>query len=352
MINIKKFNELNENEILAKADVVINNWHDHFFSGKLNIDRKKIEMVINDMYKSLKLKMPNIKFAKDLTNSLSLKELSITEKEYEVNVFDQYIENILDKISDSDANIIKSIKNDDLIININNKSYNVLEHYINIFNLIKYDEVIKLNLNTLYDKYKFIILYDLFIQLGIIESEEFLLFKNFVLSGIFALITTKNNCIIYENPDKITLDENKRLHNETSASLIYNKYIQYNWHNVEIDKFWIENKESITKSTIVNEKNAEKKRCLKEILGSKNFANLLNIIVIDEDIDNKGNPVKLFKTVDKDEIAEDYLYFANVICPSTGREYFISVPQMDNVWSAVAYTFKMNKEEYKLTEES
>jgi hypothetical protein len=109
-------------------------------------------------------------------------------------------------------------------------------------------------------------------------------------------------------------------------------------------------KESITKDDIIKEENAEKRRCLQEILGSKKYAELLNIEVIDEDIDGYGNSMKLFKTIEPDNIINEHIYFLNVICPSTRREYYLCIPEYKNVWEAKAWT--ASKKELNLIFES
>ena len=119
------------------------------------------------------------------------------------------------------------------------------------------------------------------------------------------------------------------------------------WNGIFVQDKYILDKENITKEDILKEKNAEKRRCLKEILGSEKYAKLLDIEIIDEDIDNYNYPIKLVKTKDKDELINDYLYFLIVVCNSTKREYYIPVPQLDNVWKAKSWTFQNKKIEIR-----
>ena len=84
-----------------------------------------------------------------------------------------------------------------------------------------------------------------------------------------------------------------------------------------------------------------------EKIGSERFSELLGLQEIDSDTDHQGNISILYKTKEKDNLINRSLYFARVICPSTGRKYYLSVPRMRSVWDAVAYTFNKDKESYK-----
>jgi hypothetical protein len=107
-------------------------------------------------------------------------------------------------------------------------------------------------------------------------------------------------------------------------------------------KEWVKNPEVITREILLAAKNLEQRRVLKEFIGTERFIKLLDIEVIDEDIDNDLKPMKLFRTKKKDRTINEYLYFLNVICPSTEREYFIMVRPAKSVWEAKAGTFKNN----------
>jgi predicted nucleic acid-binding Zn ribbon protein len=69
--------------------------------------------------------------------------------------------------------------------------------------------------------------------------------------------------------------------------------------------------------------------------------------VIDEDLDGMNNPMKLYRTKTKDELIKDFIYFLNVIDPSTEREYYLCVPECKNVWNAKSWTFHNKKIEIR-----
>jgi hypothetical protein len=196
--------------------------------------------------------------------------------------------------------------------------------------------------------YGWISFYDFFTQIGVINNDKFNSFKEILLSGIYDMIQLNGFCIVSNMPDKINRDLQNRLHHETSSAIHFRDgYEQFYWHGVSVPDKWILHKEQITKQDIINEKNAEKRRCLKEIIGNEKFIELLEVEIIDEDTDNYGFPVKLFRSKEKDDLLTDYWYFYFGVCPSTKREYYISVPPTDNVWRAKGSTFSNKPIKYR-----
>ena len=197
--------------------------------------------------------------------------------------------------------------------------------------------------------YGFLSFYDFFTQIGVINNKDFNAFKSILTSGVYDMIQLSGFCIVSELPNKILRNPNGNLHSETESAISFNDgYEQYYWNGVSVPKEWIMNKDSITKKTIVQEKNAERRRCIREIIGTKKYAILLDIKEIDKDHVN-GQDVILYRTKEKDDIIDKYVYYVNVTCHSTKREYFLCIPEeaAKNAWGAVAWTFKMNAKEYQ-----
>lgn len=172
--------------------------------------------------------------------------------------------------------------------------------------------------------------------------------KLFSKTNIFWCQTFQNTFLYCPLPNAFHFDENNLLHSETEAALQWENFEIYSWRGIEIPKRWILNPETISKQEIVAQKNAELRRIMQEVVGSERFAHLLGLQKLDEDYDLQGNLQTLYKTKEIDSIAKDYLYFARVSCPSTGRIYFLGVPPgLNNIWDAVAWTFGKTKETYK-----
>lgn len=168
------------------------------------------------------------------------------------------------------------------------------------------------------------------------------------IEWLYDMIQLEGFCIVSNMPERIERLNGKLHCANNSAIKFRDGYELFYWKGVNIPGFWISTPEQITSEVIMNEKNAEKRRCLFEILGAEKFSELLGVSIVDDDVDQHKNSIKLYRTKQKDEIAGEYIQFARVVCPSTLREYFLCVPEtIRNVWDAVAWTFGKTKDSYK-----
>jgi hypothetical protein len=168
--------------------------------------------------------------------------------------------------------------------------------------------------------------------------------KNLISSNVYDMIQFDGLCIVMSMPNKVNIDDNKRLHSEIGYAVSWKDgYEVYAWHGLIIPKEWIENKKSITKEIIAQEGNAERRRCIQEILGGEAYLSLLDVSEVDKDFDAQGNEMILYQTKKVDEAANEHIYYLKVTCPSTGRNYFLCVPESKNVWDAKAWTFNNQK---------
>ena len=184
--------------------------------------------------------------------------------------------------------------------------------------------------------------YDLFQRIGVDVPENFKRFRDLIAAAPFYSIQFDKVCIVSRMPTSLSRDESHRLHRENGPAIEFaDGYVQYYWQGVSIPKEWITDKSSITSETIKTERNAEKRRALMEILGPEEFADRLGTIVI-ETVERNGETVVLHRTKEVDELAEDYIYWVGVTCPSTDRMYMLCVSPdaaKGGAWEAVASTF-------------
>lgn len=209
--------------------------------------------------------------------------------------------------------------------------------------------------------YGWVSFYDFFTQIGVINDEKFNKYKEMMLCNIFDMIQLEDYCIVSDMPTEIHREAvQQRLHREDGPAIVFaDGYSQYYWMGINVPKEWIENPDGITKETITGEENAEKRRCLMEILGAEAYYDRLGgIEVIDEDNDQYGKPMRLLRSKEIDPIINDYVYFLNVTDTSTDRVYNLYPNVRDfpdakrNVWSAKASTFSMKREDFDVVEES
>lgn len=148
-------------------------------------------------------------------------------------------------------------------------------------------------------------------------------------------------------PEQVTYNQDWLLHNELAPAVSFESENIYVWKGIEIPEKLILNPDSVTKQDVIAEQNAERRRCYLEILGGKRFASLLELEIKKSEVDRQGNLQVLYRSTEKDKLAGDFIQFAQVICPSTKREYFLCVPpDLNNCKEAVAWTFGKSSQDY------
>lgn len=104
---------------------------------------------------------------------------------------------------------------------------------------------------------------------------------------------------------------------------------------------------TLTASMAMKEPNMELRRVMIESLGADRFFSQLGGKVVHTDIDGCGNPRELVRLELVDAQA-GYVQAVHVICPTTGRQYYLGVPpDVETCQQAVASTFGMTAEQYK-----
>ena len=201
-----------------------------------------------------------------------------------------------------------------------------------------------------YSDYGWLSFYYFFEKIGVKYQKDTL--QNFhnindiVMSGVFDMIQLDGLCVISQLPTSVQRDELRRLHSGDSPAITFaDGYSQYYWHGVSVPGEWITDRSSITKETFLKEENAERRRCLQEILGGDLFS-LLDMVEVDKD-DDAGLPIVLYKSKTPDIITNEHIYYLMVQCHSTNRIYYLCVPPSKNVWEAKAFTFHNQKIEIR-----
>jgi len=172
---------------------------------------------------------------------------------------------------------------------------------------------------------------------------------DFLLNGGFCCFLFGETSIILKKPVRISRNQNLVLHCENAPAVEWEDGTSlYFWNGIEVSEKLISSPDNVTKEDILSEQNVEVRRCYQEALGSEKFAGLLGLISIDEKKDRFGNTMTLYKTVEKDKLIGEHIHFAKVICPTTGRNYFLCVPpKISSVDEAVAWTFGKSAKDYK-----
>jgi hypothetical protein len=172
---------------------------------------------------------------------------------------------------------------------------------------------------------------------------------DFLANGGFSCFLYGEASIILKKPIRINRNQNLVLHCENGPAVKWEDGTSlYFWNGIEVTEKLIASPETVTREDILSEQNVEVRRCYQEALGSEKFANLLGLVPLDQKKDRFGNIMTLYKTVEKDKLIGEHIHFAKVICPTTGRNYFLCVPpKISSVDEAVAWTFGKSAKEYK-----
>jgi hypothetical protein len=132
------------------------------------------------------------------------------------------------------------------------------------------------------------------------------------------------------------------MHSESGPAIEWTDgYKLWFYHGMNVEQRWIEDKDSITAEEVKGESNAEKRRALRDLLGTEKYYNILGgVVELDRDVDLQGNEMVLYESKKVDSVVNRKIQFLEVICPSTGRKYVLYPPkQSKNVWQAKASTF-------------
>lgn len=174
-------------------------------------------------------------------------------------------------------------------------------------------------------------------------------FPEFLNAGGMLLYTFDDFACAVLAPTSIRLNDAFELHGEEKPAVTWADGTKLFFHNgVAVPEKLVERPDEVTREEIMAEENAEVRRCYREILGSERFGTLLGLVVIDEDKDRFGYDLTLYRTEKKDKLAGNYIQFAGVTCPSTGRRYFLCVPpHIKSAREAVAWTFGKTAENYR-----
>jgi hypothetical protein len=159
------------------------------------------------------------------------------------------------------------------------------------------------------------------------KAETFDKIKQFLKLGVSDTIQLEDLCIIIRHPEYIKRDTDDRLHCVDSFAIKWRDgFGMCYWHGIHTSTKLICFPEEITKEDIANEKNAENRRIYQEKLGDEHFSELLDLTVLDTSTDHSGRELSLKRTVNVDEIAEDYIYYVFMQDHSTVRKYVTCVP--------------------------
>lgn len=200
------------------------------------------------------------------------------------------------------------------------------------------------------NNFSWVSFYDYFTRIGVINNNDFNRYKEYSKLNIYDSIMLEDVCIVTRLPISVkstVLNGNRIPHSSDCPAIEFaDGFKMYFWNGTRIPEKWIMHPDSVTKNDIMQESNIEMRRILMEAMGAKRYYDALTdgagLVLIDEDNDLQGNPMRLYETKNIDSLVGTWVQFLEVVDPSTGRVYNIYPPQQDarNVWDAKAQTFR------------
>lgn len=151
--------------------------------------------------------------------------------------------------------------------------------------------------------------------------------------------TNEITVVVTDRPTVISMDAENRLHNVDGPALAYEDgFGIYIVHGVEVPQDIVENKESLTAQRILSENNLEVRRIMMELKGEEAFIKEADAKLRQEDDFGKLWVVNI--------PGDEDLVMCEVVCPSTGRTYFLRVPpQTRTCQEGLAWSGGMTKAE-------
>jgi len=167
--------------------------------------------------------------------------------------------------------------------------------------------------------------------------------------GVYNSYLTEKVAFVCPMPIHVYKNENSELHHESMPAVEWSATFKaYYYKGISVPEKLILEPENFDAQDIMRIHNAEVRRCVMEHLGSQRFATLLDLEEKDRITDPSGNEMFLLRTRKPDPVAREHIQFAQVVCPSTMRVYFLCVPpDINKVTEAVAWTFGKKANEYR-----
>ena len=152
-------------------------------------------------------------------------------------------------------------------------------------------------------------------------------------------------CIVSERPTEIHFDDRGNLHSVTGHAIAYaDSFALYAVHGVRVPERVVLGTYSVEDA--LREQNSEVKRIMIELMGYDRFFGEAGGTIVHRDIDGYDHPRELI-SVPMVEAAAGHIMAVHVICPTTGRHYFLGVPaSVKTCQEAVASTFGKGPTEY------
>lgn len=164
-----------------------------------------------------------------------------------------------------------------------------------------------------------------------------------VLGGVYELVTLENYCIVIELPKEIHQQADNRLNNAKWPAIVFKDgYELFYIGGIAIDSLKEYDKivnDKYTVAELLSIKNNDTRAVAYEYFNKEKFSNEPHK-VLDEQIDDKWNPMKIVEFDNKD-IWRYYIW----ICPSTHKTHYLATME-STCWKAKEASFWLENVEW------
>jgi len=166
--------------------------------------------------------------------------------------------------------------------------------------------------------------YDYYKTIKIVNNTKVNKYLGFLKSGAFYIMFFEKKAFVMSCPKRVEQDDRKRLHSTKGMAIEWQDGTgEYRLHGVKFEKKWWDKivNDKMYPEEIFTIDNLEHRRIAYEFMDKSKMKKLKDFKILDEQIDEKGNQMKIISFNVKG--VEEPLKYYQCICPSTGREYFI-----------------------------
>jgi hypothetical protein len=171
--------------------------------------------------------------------------------------------------------------------------------------------------------------------------------SSYLKSGIFGISLFDNIAIVLKPPFQIYFNEQGLVHDNLNPSLRWeNGFSLYAYKGFAMPSDFYD--ENPSPKSFLQLKNVTQRMFAVELLGSEKLSRMLKLELLNQENDLCGNPIKLFGGRIPNGDSLKPIKLIEVICPSTFRKFYISVPPtIKSAFEGVAWSFGKTPETYK-----
>lgn len=170
--------------------------------------------------------------------------------------------------------------------------------------------------------------YEYWKKIGVYQEDKADKYVGYLRSGAFYVFFFEKVAFVMVRPTSVLQNDRKQLHSLTTPALTFQDGTEiYSIDGVTFDKEWWDKiaNDRMTPDEIFAIDNVEHRRIAYQYMDKAKMKSLKDFKVLDEQIDTKGNPMKVISFTVQN--MDEPLKFYNCICPSTGREYFLGTDE-------------------------